>query len=233
MNYTKNYTSTSRMSDLVSKYYQTLPLLSRFGIPLGFGDKTIDTICKENDIETGTFLSVIQLLIAPDEFKMEKINAISITSLMSYLQSSHSYFLDYRLPKIREALANAIDKTQTELNEVVLKYFDDYITEVKNHMDYEDKVVFPYVKKLLKGEKSQGYHIGVFTKQHDQVETRLTEFKELIIRYYPTKGTNEVLSVLFDIFNCEADLYSHHLLEERLFTPAIKEIENSVNKPNE
>lgn len=233
MNYTMKYASSNRMSDLVSKYYQTLPLLSRFGIPLGFGDKTIDAICKENNIDTKTFLAVIQLLIAPHEFKKEEINQISIISLMSYLQNSHSYFLEYRLPGIRKALFEAIDHSQTELNEVVINYFDDYILEVKNHMDYEDKVVFPYVRKLIMGERTTGYHIGVFTKQHDQVETKLTEFKELIIRYYPTKGTNEVLSVLFDIFNCEADLYFHHLLEEKLFTPAIKDIENSVNNQND
>jgi len=38
---------------------------------------------------------------------------------------------------------------------VFIKFFDEYFDEVRKHMDYEDKTVFPYVIQLLDGEKMQ------------------------------------------------------------------------------
>ena len=62
-------------------------------------------------------------------------------------------------------------------------------------------------------------------RHHDQVEAKLAELKRIIIRYYPSGSTNELNGVLFDIFTCERDLASHNDIEDRLFIPAIKRLE--------
>jgi regulator of cell morphogenesis and NO signaling len=93
----------------------------------------------------------------------------------------------------------------------------------------EDKKVFPYVKSLLQEQNKDRCPIG-FSKQHEQIETRLTEFKNILIKYYPAQNTNGINSVLFDIFNCEKDLASHNAVEEYLFLPAIEELENKNGK---
>jgi regulator of cell morphogenesis and NO signaling len=95
-------------------------------------------------------------------------------------------------------------------------------------MKYEERIVFPYVRSLLKGEKRDNYSIEIFRKQHDQVEVKLTEFKHILIKYYPAKSTNETNSFLFDIFNCEKDLASHNAVEDRLLVPAIMELESKI-----
>ena len=35
---------------------------------------------------------------------------------------------------------------------LLIKFFDDYVVEVKRHMDYENDVIFKYVENLLKGD---------------------------------------------------------------------------------
>ncbi|MCC8145030.1 MAG: hemerythrin domain-containing protein, partial [Bacteroidales bacterium] len=50
------------------------------------------------------------------------------------------------------------------------------------------------------------------------------------IKYYPAKNSNEINSVLFDIFSCEKDLASHNAVEDFLFLPAIEELENKTGK---
>jgi regulator of cell morphogenesis and NO signaling len=97
-------------------------------------------------------------------------------------------------------------------------------------MKYEEKNVFPYVRSLLQGEKKDNYNIRIFSKQHDQIEMKLTEFKHILIKYYPAKSMNEINSVLFDIFNCEKDLASHNAIEDRLFVPAILDLENKMGE---
>jgi regulator of cell morphogenesis and NO signaling len=222
------YRESDSMSRLLCEKYPTLLVLSRFGIALGFGDKSIGEVCKDTGVDTNTFLTIINLL--QDQDQDHEINVASVSfsleSLISYLQNSHTYFLDYRLPTIRTKLVEALNPEKKELNKAVLHYFDEYVLQVHKHMQYEEKNVFPYVRSLLRGEKKDNYNIRIFSKQHDQIESKLTEFKHILIKYYPGKSTNEINSVLFDIFNCEKDLASHNAIENRLFVPAILDLEN-------
>jgi regulator of cell morphogenesis and NO signaling len=222
------YRATDNMSRVLCENYPTLLVLSRFKIALGFGEKNIGEVCKDTGVDTDTFLAIINLLLE-DTASVQPVNAhFSLESLIDYLHNSHTYFLDYRLPEIRKQLVEALTSEQKELNEAVIRYFDEYISQVNKHMKYEEKIVFPYVRSLLKGEKQGNYNIGIFQKQHDQVEAKLIEFKHILIKYYPAKSTNEINSVLFNIFACETDLASHNAIEDRLFIPAIVELESKM-----
>jgi regulator of cell morphogenesis and NO signaling len=86
------------------------------------------------------------------------------------------------------------------------------------------------VRSLLKGEKTPGYQISIFRTQHDQIEARLNEFKNILIKYYPAKSTNTMNGVLFNIFNCEDDLASHNAVENRLFVPVVAEYERKCDR---
>lgn len=73
-------------------------------------------------------------------------------------------------------------------------------------MEYENEAVFTYVEKLLEGKLAENYDIATFASKHNQIESKLTELKNIIIKYYPEKENNNKLNaVLFDIFNCEHD----------------------------
>ncbi|MDE7133861.1 MAG: hypothetical protein K2N86_01085, partial [Rikenellaceae bacterium] len=54
---------------------------------------------------------------------------------------------------------------------------------------------------------------------------KLTELKNILIKYYPGDSSNELNGVLFDIFACEQDLASHNMVEDVLFVPAVTELE--------
>lgn len=217
------YNTDDRMSDLVCDRYPVLLIMSRFGISLGFGDKTIGEVCADNGVDTATFLAVVNT--HPSADTSADTDGISIPALVSYLRNSHKYFLDFRLPSIRRQLLAAIDCSRSDVAFAIIRFFDEYVAEVHKHMDYEEQKVFPYVEALLAGSRPEGYSIDVFHRHHDQVEAKLAELKRIIIRYYPSGSSNELNSVLFDIFNCEKDLATHNDIEDRLFTPAIKLLE--------
>lgn len=221
------YKGTDIMSDLISENYPTLLVLGRFGIALGFGDKTIAEVCKENKVDQKTFLTIVNLLLETES--ANKIDtSLSIESLITYLHNSHDYFLDFRLPAIRSKLQEAINPGHDDASVAIMRYFDEYAGEVRKHMNYEDETVFPYVRKLMEGRKQAKYSIDVFRKKHDQVESKLTELKHIIIKYYPAPSSNELNSVLFDIFSCEAELASHNRVEDTLFVPLIFELEHKI-----
>lgn len=105
------------------------------------------------------------------------------------------------------------------------RFFDEYAEEVHKHMSYEEKTVFPYVRNLLEGKKDPKYNITIFRKRHDQIEMKITELKNLILKYYPGPDSNLLNSVLFDIFATEQDLASHNRVEDYIFVPAILSLE--------
>ena len=218
------YTGEDRMCDLVCDRYPVLQVMSRFGIALGFGDKTIAEVCAENKVDTATFLAVVNMQMNAGCNASEAAAGVSVRALTDYLHNSHGYFLDFRLPAIRRKLIEAVDCAQNDVSFAIMRFFDEYAAEVQRHMSYEEQTVFPYVESLLAGEKNTAYSIDVFRRQHDQVDAKLRELKNIIIKYYPSGSTNELNGVLFDIFNCEHELASHNAVEDELFIPAVERL---------
>ena len=56
------YSATDRVSDIVEDNPQLLLVLNRFKIPFGFGCKTIDDICSDNNVDCSTFLAVSNII---------------------------------------------------------------------------------------------------------------------------------------------------------------------------
>ena len=101
--------------------------------------------------------------------------------------------------------------------------------EVRRHMEYENEAVFTYVDGLLDGRLDDRFSIATFVSKHNSIDTKLKELKNIIIKYYPETGNNNLLNaVLFDIFNCEQDLASHCRVEDFLFVPAVTQMERKL-----
>lgn len=221
------FNSSDKMSDLISNDYRLLLVMSRFGISLGFGEKTVKQVCSESAVDCPTFLAVANFMLEENDRMEDNVANLSAVALIDYLKRSHSYFLDFCLPMIRRKLMEAIDcSAKNEVAFLILRFFDEYVGEVRRHMEYENQQVFPYVDILLGDEYEPDYNIGVFSRRHDQVEMKLTELKNIILRYYPEHGNNHLLhSVLFDIFACEEDLAFHNKVEDFLFVPVVRQLE--------
>ena len=226
------YSPTDKMSDIICDNYSLLQVMSRFGLPLGFGDYSVEEVCKSSQVDCNTFLAVANFINKGHSRSSLPQTDISVETLMIYLKNAHHYFLDFQLPTIRRKLLEAIDcSTDNEITFLILKFFDVYVQEVRNHMNYEDQYVFTYVDNLLKGQKDENYNIKMFVSHHDHIDEKLTELKNSIIKYYPdSKKAYMMNAVLFDIFNCEKDLVSHNAIEDYLFVPAVLQLEEEVKK---
>ena len=224
------YIPTDKMSDIICDNYSLLQVMSRFGLPLGFGDYSVEEVCQTHQVDCPTFLAVANFINKGHTRTFVSLDEISVKSLILYLKNAHHYFLDFQLPTIRRKLLEAIDcSMDNEVTFLILKFFDVYVQEVRKHMSYEDMYVFTYVENLLKGQKDENYDINMFVRHHDHIDEKLTELKNSIIKYYPdTKKAHLMNAVLFDIFNCEKDLASHNQVEDYLFVPAVLQLENEV-----
>ena len=231
----KTYIPNDKMSDIICDNYSLLQVMSRFDLPLGFGDCSVEEVCHSHQVDCHTFLAVLNFINKGHSRSFTACEDLSVQSLMSYLKNAHHYFLDFQLPNIRRKLLEAIDcSTDGEVTILILKFFDGYVQEVRNHMNYEDAHVFTYVEKLLQGEKDEAYDINMFVRHHHHIDEKLTELKNSIIKYYPVnQNAYRMNSVLFDIFNCEKDLALHTDVEDYLFVPAVLQLEENIKNKKE
>ena len=221
----KMYEPSDKMITLIKDNYSVLQALGSFGISLGFGDKTVNETCQLNGVDTYTFLTVINFTInGYGDF--ENDDQISVPTLLHYLKASHTYYLDFQLPFIRRELQESI-VPQDPLGQLIMRFYDEYAQEIRRHMKYEEKTLFPYVQSLLDGRPMNDYNIDTFSKHHDSTDKKLRELKLMMIKYLPSDAhsNNKMTATLYDIYNNEEWLRQHAEVEDHIFTPAIKRLE--------
>ena len=221
------FAPSDKLKRLIDCDNALLLVMNRFGISLGFGEKTVEAVCSEQEIDRDTFLAVANYICGRDW----RIEDISLPSIISYLKKAHSYFLDFMLPTIRRRLIEAINCSGGDnIALLIIKFYDEYVTEVRSHMEYEDTTVFPYVEGLLNGRKRKDYSIDGFARKHNHIDLKLKELKNIIVRYFTQDGNNLLYSALFDIINCENDLNSHCSVEDNVFVPAVRAAEEKAGE---
>lgn len=221
----RGYLPSNNMRELIRDNNLILMAISRFDIAFGFGDNPVSEICKENNVDTDTFLAVCDLLSG----YRYSVDTLSLRSIMGYLRRTHSAFLDVTLPKIRQRLFEAINYSDSnDVSLLLIKFFDDYVVEVKRHMDYENDVIFKYVENLLKGDVDEKFCIDDFSGNHSHTVTKLNELKDIFIYHYKQKENTRLSAALYDIITCEKDMMSHFEVEKSLFVPAVERLERNL-----
>ncbi|KXB74329.1 hemerythrin HHE cation binding domain protein [Prevotella amnii] len=226
----KIYEADDKMISLINDNYEILQSIGRFGINLGFGDKTVKEVCEAQNVDTNTFLFIVNFTVNNSN-DWDDLDKLSIPTLLQYLKSSHVYYLDYELPTIRKELIAAVDPNDN-LAKLIIKLFDEYAKTIAKHMSYEEKTVFSYVEVLLNGKTTDDYNIETFSKHHRQTEEQLGEIKDIIVKYLPTdtQRNNQLAAALFDIYNCEEWLTQHAKVEDYIFIPVIRNLEERIKQ---
>lgn len=233
------------MISLIRDDYNVLQALGSFGIQLGFGDKTVAQVCHDNDVDTNTFLAVVNLAIN-GYADAEPDDQIQLPTLLKYLRASHAYYIDFQLPFIRKELTDSLggedapkygyaqtpETSYIPTARLILKLYEDYAREIRKHMKYEEKTLFPYVQSLIDGQADTAYNIDTFSRHHSDIDAKLSELKMLIIKYLPSNSynNNRLTATLYDIYNNEEWLRRHTFVEDKILVPAIRKLEEQLKR---
>ena len=226
---TREYSADDKMISLISNDYKMLQVLSRFGIPLGFSDKTIQEVCTAEGVDCNTFLTVVNFLNQNGEGYPD-IRNLSLKSLLHYLKQSHIYFLDFYLPSIRRKLLNGITLRDSDVSFLIIKLFDEYVDGVREHMEEEEKHLFKVVEALIAQTSLPEEEFPVYSHHHEDMSQKLKELKNIILKFCPSDSSAPLLNkALYDIYRCEEELGSHCKIEDNLLLPAIQNMRSKVS----
>lgn len=235
-------TKDLKMADLVHMNHLSLSIIDRFGIELGFGDKTVEETCSDFNVDHHFFLEIINAFIDKDYFPKKQLQGFSVKLITDYLQKTHKYYIEIKVPEI-ESLIDEMVNTSTSQKEAISllkRFFNEYNTELRNHIMREETVVFPYTQMIEKAFNTQKidaiviknmeeYSIDIFEKEHDNIEEKLFDLKNIIIKYLPQPNNKTLChNLLHELFNLEKDINDHSRIEDKVLVPKIRAMEKEI-----
>ena len=228
------------LANVIHSNYRVMIVLDRMGIKLGFGNNSIEQVTREYGINTTAFLIILNLFIN-DEYIPEVDNQYEyIPDFLTYLKSSHGYFLTEKIPSVQKNIKLLVEQLLDSKTEMVESFYNTYIEEVTEHIEYENETVFPYIEEMydafLKSRDVETllkeYDIDIYSEHHDALEDVLKDLKNILIRHLPQKEPGKIRRVVLEqLFELESDLYSHSRIEDEVLIPLVKKLEDNLRTP--
>ncbi len=237
-----NITADMKLADVLFHNYALLQVISRFNIKLGFGDKTVSEICRESDVNTDFFLEITNSFVDEDYIPQKELNTFPVSLIVSYLKKTHIYYLEEKIPEIERNIRLLLEaeKNLRDKFKLVEGFFREYKTELTNHINREESSVHPYVLEIEEAfnkndvspdlyKKIKKYSINDYATEHDNVEEKLFDLKNIIIKYLPPCQSTELCnSILIELFRLEKDLNAHANLEDKVLIPKVAVMEEKI-----
>ncbi len=231
-----------KLADIIIHDISLVPVIGRFGILLGFGDESIESICEKKSIDTNFLLTILNAFHDPQYLDKKYLQSFPVDLLVQYLRKTHLYYLNNKIPEIEYLIDKMESESTIEKNSYKLlqRFFKDYKTELIKHIDREEKIVYPYVLDLNNAitneditsdliEKIKRYSITSYEEEHDDVEEKLTDLKNIIIKYLsPSQNQKSRFRLLKELTALEKDLAEHARIEDLILVPKVELLEKKV-----
>lgn len=234
-----NITTTMKMADVIHLNYSLLPVISRFSISLGFGEKTVREVCELSHINIDFFIEITNSFIDDDYIPQKDLHSFPVKLIVNYLHKTHQYYIEEKLPELSIMIEELCEISISNIDSIhlVKNFFSEYEEELKTHIEREEKKVQPYVLEIEEAflnshlneelkKRINSYSITDFAKEHDNVEEKLYDLKNIIIKYMPPCVNKSLCNrILMELFRLEKDLNAHAQLEDKVLIPKVAQME--------
>jgi regulator of cell morphogenesis and NO signaling len=229
------------ISDIVLENPRMFLMLEHFNINVPLDEKTVYEICTENNIDAELFLTIANLYRDVTFTPVVQFNYDKVLSIISFLKKSHHYYISEIYPEISEIIKQMYAVNRNEEISLVEKFFNDYFDEVVEHLEYEDKVAFPYMMRLFEQienhnpyKQASAYSVNDYKDHHNDIEEKLADLKNLLIKYLPRGNDQKARRKLYlSLHELEHDLTIHAIIEEVVLIPLVANMENQLRKISE
>lgn len=228
------FTSRMKLADIITANHNIILLLPRFGIPLGFGDKSVREVCTANNVPVDFMLLICNVYTFDDYLPdIESLAATDMRPLLKYLEESHSYYTNERLPHIEVHLHHIADRIGQRYGEILKKFYADFRREITEHFREEEQYDFPKLRSLQDGtRKAEGGRRKAESgknKSHNGLVDKLNDLTQIVYKYLPGNVLpEETMEVVFDILQLSADIQKHALIEDKILIPYMKWLERRL-----
>src|SRR5690606_18543708 len=129
-----------KMAELVQLNFNVLAVIQRLQIPFGFKDKSVRTICEEQQMPVTFFMELVHWFLERENFPQEQLIKGDAKWLITYLHNTHQYYLHFQIPRIEKEIEYLEQLSGMPDNSVqlMLGFFREYIREFTEHIRSEE-----------------------------------------------------------------------------------------------
>ena len=220
-------TGSMKLADLLDLNYTLLGVLSRVGLPFGFGDETVEEACRKHGVNVQTFLLICKVYTFDGYMpSSELLRGADLRNIMGYLRRSHSYYMDIAMNDLAGAVEAMIRPCDERRKHVIRQFFTAYKEELAEHFRYEEETVFPYVESVLAHAAGEDFTIIQYEENHTNIEEKLDDLKNIIMKYLPAEcDDRNIADILMKLYLLGMDLEKHTSIEDDILVPMVNRLE--------
>jgi len=228
--------SNMQLSEVVEEHPSLIPVINRFGIRLGLGDKSVKDICNDCNIDTDFLLVVINTFLNEEYFPEKKLQTFHTSQIIDYLTKTNSDYQRHQIPNIERHLGSFISMSAAAGNNslaLIGKFFASFKTKLTDRIEKDSTEWFPYCLTLseklgkIQANKEEAFVLTLPEQQTDNsLEALLTDLKRLMIKHISGEyNENLCYAVIFAISSLEKDIRQQDRIRYRILAPMVAAME--------
>ncbi len=222
-------TPDTKLCEVIVDEPSVVPVINRFDIVLGVGDRTIKSICKEKGIDTSFFITILNAFINESFFLENVTGAFNAGDVVDYLRKTNNSYLRNQLPNIERHFAALISRSDSNNNlPLLFNFYREVKTEIGRRIDSDNQ----WFDAIISAEQSNS-EVSVagnaVQAESDSIEDKLSDLINMfVIHLRGDYDRNLCHAVLFAVISLEKDIRQNNRIRNRVLRPLVDAL-NSRN----
>lgn len=222
-------TPDTKLCEVIVDEPSVVPVINRFDIVLGVGDRTIKSICKEKGIDTSFFITILNAFINESFFLENVTGAFNAGDVVDYLRKTNNSYLRNQLPNIERHFAALISRSDSNNNlPLLFNFYREVKTEIERRIDSDNQ----WFDAIISAEQSNS-EVSVagnaVQAESDSIEDKLSDLINMfVIHLCGDYDRNLCHAVLFAVISIEKDIRQNNRIRNRVLRPLVDAL-NSRN----
>jgi regulator of cell morphogenesis and NO signaling len=237
----------NKIGEIVAQNFHAAGIFENMGLDFCCGGKkTISDACKEKGINLDSVINALSR-IGEQNGMSSRYDKWELDFLIDYIINNHHSYVLNSVSTIEHHLDKVVSKHGEAHPEVVAiaGYFAEMKEELLAHMQKEEKMLFPYIKKMIFALRntleipfppfgSVENPVKVMESEHEKAGELAALINKLSGNYTPPASACNTYKVLYEeLREFENDLHIHVHLENNILFPKALTLEKILQKRTE
>lgn len=215
------------LKNIALENHKAIPVLEKYSLDFCCkGGKTLEQACAEKNLVLHDVVDEINTILGKNN-KEAAFNEMTAEQLISYILIHHHMYVKTNIPVIYNHIQKVAVKHGERFPYVqeVLVLFQEVATELIDHMEKEEKILFPRIKAMF-SEEGKGQNINVeapihvMEMEHEKAGELLFKIREITQFYTAPETACTTHRIMLDELKAfEEDLHQHVHLENNILFP--------------
>ncbi|MBF6627157.1 MAG: response regulator transcription factor [Proteiniphilum sp.] len=196
----------SVMADVLLEHNELIPVLNRFGIRLGVGDKTVLDLCEEHQLNPDFILTVLNVYLDESYIPDASLALFDTGLIADYFHHTVENYIHELVPNIEKhlnafiAISGAENKELGMLRLLFLKFKERMTRYLQKVADFKEELP----------------------------DELLHDLKNILIKHLSKEyNQNLIYAIVFSVHSLEKDLAAHNRLRSKVLRPKLNELDSS------